>query len=471
MTRPVLACCLVLLCGTAALAEPPPPIQLTLTPAKPPTPALRYQLLADARVTISGDAAPIYKEVTALLAKKLHRQNAPLFDAWYQMPVDQLPKDAARKLLADYEDVYALLDKAARCDHCDWGLLDRLREKGIGALLPEIQPMRECAQLLAVRARFEIAEGRHDKAVVTLRNGFALARHTGESHTLISFLVGVAIANIMEGQLDVLVGRADAPNLYYALTDLPAPLISMRRAIQGERVMAYGTFPGLFAVAADLDAGNMTEKELADAVKLLQGLNDKEINYYVDRFRLGRNILSKHEAAKKALVAAGRPREKVEAMPHLQVALLHALLEYDAALDDMIVWHNLPYWEQRERLADLDKRVRANRRDDADAPAVGLAPLLLPAVNKVTFARARNDRKVALLRTVEAVRYYAAEHDGKLPPYLGAIKEVSVPTDPVTGKAFGYRLERDVAKLTAPPPDKETPNAANTVVYELRIRK
>jgi hypothetical protein len=471
MIRPVVSCCLVLLGATAALAEASPPIKLTLTPAKPPTPALRYQLLPDARATISGDAAPIYREVTALLAKKLHNQNAPLFDAWYEMPLDRLPKDAVRKLLADYEDVYELLDKAARCDHCDWGLLERLREKGIGALLPDIQPMRECAKLLAVRARFEIAEGRHDKAVLTLRNGFALARHTGDSHTLISFLVGIAIANIMEGQLDVLIGRADAPNLYYALTDLPAPLVSMRKGIQGERVMAYGTFPGLSAVATDLNAGPMTEEQLAGAAKLLQGLNDKPINYYLDRVVLARNILNKHEAAKKALIAAGRPREKVEAMPHLQVALLHALLEYDAALDDMIVWQNLPYWEQRERLADLDKRVRANRVGDADAPAVSLVRLLLPAVNKVTFARARNDRKVALLRTVEAIRFYAAEHDGKLPPYLGAIKEVPVPLDPVTGKAFEYRLERDVAKLTAPPPDKESPNLANTVVYELRIRK
>jgi hypothetical protein len=471
MTRPVLACGLVLLSGTAALADPPPPIQLTLTPAKPPTPALKYQLLPDARLLTSGDAAPIYKEVIELLAKKLHRQNAPLFDAWYQMPIDRLPKDAVRKLLADYEDVYALLDKAARCDHCDWGLLERLREKGIGALLPEFQPLRECATLLVVRAHLEMAEGRYDKALVTLRNGFALARHTGDSHTLISFLVGVAIANIMEVQVDQLIGRADAPNLYFALTDLPAPLVSMRKGLQGERVSAYGTFPGLFAAAADPDAGNMTEKELADAVKLLQGLDDKEINYYVDRYRLGRNILSKHEAAKKALVAAGRPRDKVEAMPHLQVALLHALLEYDAAFDDLIVWQNLPYWEQRKRQADLDKRVRADRTDDPDAPAVSLVRLLLPAVNKVAFARARTDRKVALLRTVEAVRFYAAEHDGKLPPDLGAIKDVPVPLDPVTGKAFEYRLERDVAKLTAPPPDKETPNAANSVVYELRIRK
>ena len=128
MIRPVVACVLILLCGTAAFADPPVPIKLTLTPAKPPTPGLRYQLLPDSRIITSANAAPIYREVIALLGKKLHQQNAGTFDAWYEMPIDQLPKDKVRKLLADYDDVYALLDKAARCDHCDWGL-EQLREK------------------------------------------------------------------------------------------------------------------------------------------------------------------------------------------------------------------------------------------------------------------------------------------------------------------------------------------------------
>jgi hypothetical protein len=470
MTRPVLACCLVLLSGTAAPADPPTPIKLTLTPAKPPTPGLRYQLLPDARLLTSADAAPVYREVIELLAKKLHDQNALLLDDWSQAPLDRLPKDEVRKFLADYDDVYRLLDKAARCDHCDWGLLQRLREKGIAALLPEFQPLRECAKLLAVRARLEIADGRPEKALPLLRNGFALARHAGDSHTLISFLVGAAVANIISAQVDELVARPEAPNLYYALTDLPAPLVSMRKGLQGERVSVYGTFPGLFAVATDPDAGNMTEKQLADAAKVLQGLDGKEISY-ADRYRLGRSILSKHEAAKKALIAAGRPRDKVEAMPHLQVALLHALLEYDAALDDLIAEQNLPYWEQGERLRNLTNRLSKDRRDDADAPAIPLARQFLPAVTKVALAQARTDRKVALLRTVEAVRFYAAEHGGKLPPDLGAIKQVPVPTDPVTGKAFEYRLDGDVATLTAPPPGKEAPHAGNSTVYELRIRK
>jgi hypothetical protein len=470
MIRFLVSCCLVVVCGTTALAQPPKPIPLLLTPAKPPTPALRYQLLPDIRLTTTGNAADIYKQVAELLAKHVFNQDAELFDGWSKAPVERLPKEAMRKKLAEYDDVYELLDKAAGCEHCDWGIRDRLREKGIGALLPEIQPMRNCALLLSVRVRWEMAEGRFDKAVNTLRTGFALAKHTGDSEVLIGFLVGVAIAGIMEGQLDQFVARPDAPNLYYALTDLPASLISMRKGLQGERLGAYGTFPGLAAVSADLNAGNLSEMDLKAFSKLIDGLSDDRLSY-LGRILMARHILQKHEVAKQALVDAGRPRDKVEAMPHLQVAVLHALLEYDAALDNMIVWQNLPYWEQADHIAALDRRTSLERMRDPNAAAIPLAPLLIPAVQKVSFAKTRIERKLALLRTIEALRFYAATHEGKLPPSLAAVKEVPLPLDPATGKNFDYKLDGDTATLTAPVPPKQTPHGSNTVVYQLRIRK
>src|SRR5207302_11156737 len=141
----------------------------------------------------------------------------------------------------------------------------------------------------------------------------------------------------------------------------------------------------------------------------------------------------KHEIAKQALIDAGRPRDKVEAMPHLQVAMLHALLEYDAALDNLIVWDKQPYWERSDPNTGVNKRYLQDRWKDYHTAAIPLAPLLIPAVKKVTLARVRLERRTALLRTIEAIRCYAATHDGKLPPNLAAIKEVAVPIDPFTG--------------------------------------
>jgi hypothetical protein len=468
MIRSFVSCCVLLAAATASFADDPAPIKLLISPARPPTPALKYQLLPDARINITGNAADVYNEVIEQLAKMPGGTSG--FYELNELPLHELPKEQVRKALAAYDKVFELLDKAARCDHCDWGLRERLKKDGIATPLPEVQKMRECAVLISAKVRLEMAEGRFDKAANTLRTGVALARNVGESETLISFLVGVAIGAIMEGQIDQFISQPDAPNLYYALTDLPSPLISMRKSMQGERLWLSGTFPALGAAAADLDAGNLSEEDLKKTAKILKGLSDDRLGY-AGRVYMAWNIMQKHELAKQALIDAGRPRDKVEAMPPLQVAFLHALLEYDAAMDELTVWQNQPYWEMMKSEKDVPRRYLKDRWKYYSSSAIPLTPLILPAIQKVTFARARIERKTALLRTLEAIRFYAADHDGTLPPTLGAIKEVPVPLDPVTGKAFEYELRGKVAKLRAPPPPDQTANAGTTVVYLLKIRQ
>jgi hypothetical protein len=275
---------------------------------------------------------------------------------------------------------------------------------------------------------------------------------------------------MMQGQLDTLVGQPDAPNLYNALTDLPVPLISMRRGLESERLWISGTFPGLGKVVENLDAGNLSETELKMYAKRMEQISEMRLGY-AERIYLGWNIQQKHELAKQVLIDAGRPRAKVEAMPPLQVAMLHALLEYDAALDNLIMMEKRPYWEWTDPDSDVNKRYLQKRWLDYNTSAIPLAPLFVPAVKKVASARVRMERKIALLRTLEALRFYAANHDSQLPPSLATIKEVPIPLDPVTGKDFAYQVNGDVAKLSAPPPGKEAPNRGNTVVYELAIRK
>jgi hypothetical protein len=275
----------------------------------------------------------------------------------------------------------------------------------------------------------------------------------------------------MAAEIDELIGHSNAPNLYNALTDLPVPFIGFRTGLQGERIMLYGTFPGLYDSAIDLEAGSMTATQIEECVTVLLRFNDDKKNVYSDRKTLAQAILAKHEVAKKALIASGRPREKVEAMPHVQVALLHSLLEYDTLLDQVIMWHNLPYWESAARFKDLETMNRKEREADPSAPAIALTQLSFPDTERAAFLRAKLDRKIALLRTVEALRVYAAEHDRKLPRRLADIKEVPVPIDPMTGAAFEYELDGDVAHLRASAPAKATPSVDNSVTYELRIRK
>jgi hypothetical protein len=297
----------------------------------------------------------------------------------------------------------------------------------------------------------------------------SLARQVGEAPPLITALVGMAITAIMAKQVDQFVQCDQAPNLYWALTDLPRPFISLRVPLQGERLMAYGTFPGLAEVAADLNAGPLPPKQVEPMVRTVVN-NMRDVVGFANRTALALAVRARHEAAKRALVAQGRPAALVDKMPHMQVALLHAFLQYDRMLDDVVKWQTLPYQEARPKLVETAKRQRALLKDVDDAPALPFARYLLPAVDKVLLAQVRTDRRIAALRCVEAVRLYAAQHGGRLPPTLADVKEVPVPRDPLTGQPFQYHVAGGQATLYGPPPDKEKPHAGSAVSYQLTLR-
>ncbi len=72
---------------------------------------------------------------------------------------------------------------------------------------------------------------------------------------------------------------------------------------------------------------------------------------------------------------------------------------------------------------------------------------MIPASLSVRQAQARIDQRIALLRHVEALRLYAAEHNGTLPAKLADIT-VPLPVDPITGKPFRYEAY-GIARLTS----------------------
>jgi len=50
---------------------------------------------------------------------------------------------------------------------------------------------------------------------------------------------------------------------------------------------------------------------------------------------------------------------------------------------------------------------------------------------------------------VEALRDYAARHDGRPPDRLEQIADLPVPPDPATGKPFDYAVQGQVVRLDA----------------------
>ena len=55
-----------------------------------------------------------------------------------------------------------------------------------------------------------------------------------------------------------------------------------------------------------------------------------------------------------------------------------------------------------------------------------------------------------MIRVIEAVRHYAATHDGMFPDKLEDITDIPVPLDPLTDKAFVWKVKGGQATLSPP---------------------
>src|SRR5260370_23415489 len=147
-----------------------------------------------------------------------------------------MPRKEIAEFFGRYKEVFAAVEAGAHREHGDWELLDGLRKKGFQALLGEdIQRVRRLIQLVNVRIRYYEAEGKIDKALKDLQTGYTMARHTGQSPTLIGSLVGVALAAIMTERLDELLQQPNVPSLDWPLTHLPPSPGTMRPAVEGDR--------------------------------------------------------------------------------------------------------------------------------------------------------------------------------------------------------------------------------------------
>jgi len=431
-----------------------PTVKLVLHPAPAPRPALKYQLLPRLVDRRPGNAAVLYNqapaEQTALLMEFGKRW--PKIEKWQQVPLgDPREKELRKEWQSGFQldgSMLATVARGARCESCDWQLPIR-EEDFYSILLPQFQQTRTYARLLRAEARIQIAEGRFDEAIHTLQTGYALARHVAQAPCLVTSLVGLANAEIMSKGVEDWVQQRGAPNLYWALTWLPRPLIDSRPGLEGEMDSIY--FYSCRNLR-DLDRAKHSPEEWQ---KLLEKTVD-EVRRWNDAFEgAGKSRLSAAAAlrgypmAKQGLVTEGRPAAEVEAMPPAQAVLLYSMHTYENLRDNIFKWLAVPCPEGRAGAAEAQKNLR-------EAVAQGreilpIAAVILPMGENMQIASPRADRTITILRTIEAIRLYGASHEGRLPANLAEIKEVPVPADPITGQPFVYQLSGTTAILESPP--------------------
>ena len=163
-------------------------------------------------------------------------------------------------------------------------------------------------------------------------------------------------------------------------------------------------------------------------------------------------MLEGYPRAKRFLISQGRSAAEVEAMPVPQVILLYTMRTYDELRDDTFKWMSIPYSEAEKGLEQTDRRLKKAHAEGREI--ISLATFVMPAMLGAKTAETRIIQKIAALEVLEALRIYAAAHDGQLPNSLRDISEVPVPLDPFRGEPFRYVRDGNSAKLESPFPSQ-----------------
>ena len=205
----------------------------------------------------------------------------------------------------------------------------------------------------------------------------------------------------------------------------------------------------------------------------IQKLADEKDRMALADSRLGLAFYStlQHQSARKSLLAAGKTEAELDAMPAAQVVMLDALVRFRNLRDEHFVWFTAPYLEALEGMRKSEEKVQEIRKNPPLDYLQTMLILLLPAVDKVYGAQVRTERRLASLRTVEAIRLQAAKNEGLVPPKLADVTIVPVPVDPATGQPFEYTVEGNRFTLTVPPPAGEKPSTSNSWKYVVTVTK
>jgi hypothetical protein len=445
---------------------------LAVTPMAQPVPAFKYRLYPSTLERKEGNAAPIYARLAHERGEAKTKQLQELPQKWNKLPLEQLPLEEVKKFLDSQKYNLKQLELGARRKTADWSYTLDAGDP-IGLLLPDMQDLRRQAPLLVLKARVEIAEHRYGDALHTLETGFALSQQLSEAPFLISGLVGIALGHMFTDCLLELIERPDSPNVYWALTILPRPLVDLRKGHEFEYEMLELQFPDL----AELDRTHTAQEWDAAFSRVLTSVRTEfqrltEGSKNVKPPKPGNapgDPASKSPdlpAARKYLAeVVGMSASRIDAMSPAELLLRYMRHIYRELRDEQFKSAYVPFAQSRRLVQEAEARLKSA----PDTEGAEIAKMLLPAIPKVQLAQARLERRVAALRTIEALRLHTAAHGGQLPDKLDEVTIVPVPNDPGTGQPFEYQRDGQTMTLISRIPG--TALQTTGLRYRVTIRK
>jgi hypothetical protein len=434
-------------------------------------PALKHRLTFRNLDLESGNAAPYYYRAFEEYNRVMQIRRKEFDDdeelsRWYgtgaeATPISELPLEKVHAAAFPWDSVASTeLRNAMRRSDCDWQLeVEELRgPEVIAFFLDEFQQGRNVARMLSLQSRLAIAEHRYDAAIDATRMIYRLAVDTAKVPFLVNALIGIAEASMANGTATDLIASPGSPNLYWALSELPQPLINLRPAARFEIDFGPRIFPFIHKAETSDRSPQEWNRLLTQSMRDLAAVGDGSIPAQTD---VGAGLsatafaLVGYPHAKASLIAQGMDAERVEAMAVGQVMAIYTERNYQQFANDFEKLWYVPFWEMRSRYEAIERRLaKATALSGGeDREVLPIVSQLLPAVHWARTAQVRLERDIAALRVIEALRMYAASHAGGLPKSLDEVTEVPVPLNPATGKPFVYRLDGRTAILELPKSD------------------
>jgi hypothetical protein len=469
---------LLMLCSLIALstnlsAQAPPTgpkitsqtVSLTVTTAAMPKPSLKYTLLPSYDDLSSGDALGSYLKCFAEQSNLyFSKEGNELFEKSLNAKLADLPEGSDTFGGRSLQNA----DVGARLDHIDWISVTPIKRDGINTLLPEVQWLRRVATALKIRARGQVKAGKFSESVYTVQTIFAFGRHLDQHPTVIANTVAVAIVSLAFQPLEEMAEQAGSPNLFWAYAYLPKPMIDYHRGLEGERFILKYEFSGFDDrnVVWDDETTTKAVLKLQSFIQAITNQQETEEKKIVRGwFQSKLNDSKWLEGCRTRLIGWGYDAAKVAKYPKEQLVLHDVLRKYDVLRDDFLKYSKLSNVQYEA----LDLKAPSTDDDENILTNYLLqANFFIPRFRIVTL---RLSQRFALLQTVEAIRDYAAQNDGKLPTALKDIK-LPLPLDPVNDKPLEYTLKNGKATLKGAIPKLSTKDVAwQEVIYEIQVKK
>lgn len=438
---------------------------LSLIPAAEPVPALSYRLLPRFTDQKTGNAALFYYAATGFYPDGNKEDISEKIGKWRDLPFEKLNREEVKDVLSSFSDCFHQIKLATQRNYCQW---EMPIEEGYSMQMPKLATFRKIIFALQIKIRMEVADGHIDKAMELIQQGMYMGRCIAEGPTLVQSLVGIAIEAVMLDEIESLMQRSGSPNFYWALTSLPDPLVDLHTSIQCEHEIIFIEFSQLKEIENEIMSPAQALIMISDLINKVQLLIDQDITEIPFKNILPAAwVMAHYSDAKKYLLNKGFSQERIDTMPAAQVVLIYQKQQYMEIADNSFKWLEIPYYQSQAYIKKNEQEFYNSFA--SEGLKANIFCLFMPALDRILFIQTRLERDIAMLRTIEAIRMFAANHSGEVPESLADITMVPIPVDPVTGREFIYsKIDKINARLEAP---ASSDRSDKTPVYELSIKK